>query len=79
MEFTDILKNEIKRTINWEDLNIIEAYVKDRELIKDCNDILIWDKTKKGVIGVFKYGKLKDMPIIEDKNMHCNYNYSYIW
>jgi len=46
MDFTDILKNEIKRTINWDDLNIAVAYVKDRELIKNCDDVLIWNRFK---------------------------------
>jgi hypothetical protein len=78
MDFTDILKNEIKRTINWDDLNIAAAYVKDRELIKNCDDVLIWNRFKEGIIGIFKYGKLKDLPIIEDKNMNSDYDYEYL-
>jgi hypothetical protein len=78
MDFTDILKTELKRTINWDDLNIISVYVKDRELIRNCKDVLIWDRVKEGVVGIFKYGKLESVPIIEDKSMDDNYNYEYL-
>jgi len=78
MDFTDILKTELKRTVNWNDLNIISVYVKDRELIRSCNDVIIWDRVKEGIVGIFKYGKLKDLPIIEDKNMDSDFNYEYL-